>query len=82
MKKAQMANKDVQEVISRAHANGISVAHPMPSRQDIRKTLDFIRSINKPGRMPEEVRKERIRKGLPVPSDETPFEIISPDNEQ
>lgn len=78
MKRELLLDKYLHDANARAHANGSSLAHPISSRQDICKTLAFIRSINKPGSMPEEVRKERILKGLPISFDDDSFEIVPP----
>lgn len=64
-------------VLSRARG---SLPQPLSSCQERNRISRFLRSLHHPIPMPEELRKHRMKLGLPVPDDSVPYVVISDKN--
>ena len=64
-------------ILSRARG---SLTQPLSSCQDRNRISRFLRSLHHPIPMPEELRKHRMKLGLPVPDDSVPYVVISDKN--
>lgn len=67
------------EAIQRAHAKH-NIPHPNSSCQEKSKIYRFLRSLHKPMPMPEKLRNERMKLGLPVPDETTSYVEITNEN--